>query len=630
MKISACLITKNEEKNIGRCINSFKNSVDEIIVVDTGSTDDTIHIARLMGAKVFNYNWDNSFAKARNYALSKCKGDWIVFLDADEYFGMGTGNQLRGILKPLHFDRNVDALFCQLCNMGENQQVKSTCFLPRIFRNDGKIRYLGNIHETIGKPGRKLNVLYISHLVLKIFHTGYSSPETIEKKCRRNLELLLNELQNGKETARIHSDLADTYYGLKEYELAIKHARYWLIKATDNKVTDHLVKLYIILIRSMSEAGYECLDIIKEIEKGLLKFPEHPDLYKELGLLLFSEKRYSEALQAFDRTIYYAFNAKNLDFTAFPSYIHMTYYYAGFISELMNKNDKAQDYYLKSLRQKKDTPEVLTRWLNLIKNRHPEEIIALLNSIYDENDMAHLEFVLAYLIKLRIGSIFRHYYEILQKKSGPDEFVLAFLLLSEKKYDKALKYFYKISAEENNESVSVMTAVAALLCENENSEMMKTTIYPSLERIVDAYNGCYKLLKNEDINTYLNILNEFIFLNEAKHIKGLIRIKSLFQEDISEIIIETFIDAMHYEKALEQLLDILTDHSNSDLWFKAGFCFYKLKDYEKASVYMEKAFNKGYRGNDLVEFLCWIDGQCQNEGIKLRAKTILNRAKASL
>ena len=95
MKISLCIICKDEEKKIARCINSVKEKVDEIVVVDTGSTDNTINIVKELGAKVFEIPWENDFAKARNYAISKCKGNWIVFLDADEYLLGSCLNNLR-------------------------------------------------------------------------------------------------------------------------------------------------------------------------------------------------------------------------------------------------------------------------------------------------------------------------------------------------------------------------------------------------------------------------------------------------------------------------------------------------------------------------------------------------------
>ena len=101
MRISACMIAKNEEKNIARCINSYKSIVDEIVVIDTGSTDRTIEIAQDLGAVVYNYRWNNDFAAAKNYALSKVNGDWAIVLDADEYFEQAQVGMLRSYLQKL-------------------------------------------------------------------------------------------------------------------------------------------------------------------------------------------------------------------------------------------------------------------------------------------------------------------------------------------------------------------------------------------------------------------------------------------------------------------------------------------------------------------------------------------------
>ena len=86
VKISQCMIVKDEEQNIVRALSWGKGIVSEQIVVDTGSTDRTVEIARQMGARVYQIPWTNDFSAAKNYAIGKASGDWIAFLDADEYF----------------------------------------------------------------------------------------------------------------------------------------------------------------------------------------------------------------------------------------------------------------------------------------------------------------------------------------------------------------------------------------------------------------------------------------------------------------------------------------------------------------------------------------------------------------
>ena len=86
MRISACVVIKNEEKNIRRWLVNMRHIADEIIVVDTGSTDATLKILKEAGIKVYHFAWCNDFAAAKNYAIKQATGDWVVFLDADEYF----------------------------------------------------------------------------------------------------------------------------------------------------------------------------------------------------------------------------------------------------------------------------------------------------------------------------------------------------------------------------------------------------------------------------------------------------------------------------------------------------------------------------------------------------------------
>ena len=99
--ISLCMIVKDEEKFLPTCLESVKGYVDEIIIVDTGSTDRTIEIARRYNAKIYCHAWENSFSKARNYSLKYATGDWILILDADEEIERKDAYKLRNVIKKL-------------------------------------------------------------------------------------------------------------------------------------------------------------------------------------------------------------------------------------------------------------------------------------------------------------------------------------------------------------------------------------------------------------------------------------------------------------------------------------------------------------------------------------------------
>ena len=85
-EISLCMIVKNEEEYLPRCLENIKDIVDEIIIVDTGSTDKTVEIAKSYGAKVYYFKWNNNFSEARNVSLKYATKDWILILNVDDLF----------------------------------------------------------------------------------------------------------------------------------------------------------------------------------------------------------------------------------------------------------------------------------------------------------------------------------------------------------------------------------------------------------------------------------------------------------------------------------------------------------------------------------------------------------------
>lgn len=97
-KLTLCMIVKNEERYISRCLSSVQDIVDEIVIADTGSQDNTKDICKSFQARVFDFEWENDFAKARNYALQHAEGDWILMLDADEELDQETGRFLTSLL----------------------------------------------------------------------------------------------------------------------------------------------------------------------------------------------------------------------------------------------------------------------------------------------------------------------------------------------------------------------------------------------------------------------------------------------------------------------------------------------------------------------------------------------------
>ena len=188
VEISACVITKNEEKNIGRWLNCMRVAADEMIVVDTGSTDRTCELAKAAGARLYHFAWRDDFAAAKNYAIEQARGRWILFLDADEYFTPATVGAVRPLLRRLTPHHEVAGVLCRLTNidLDDGGRLSTASMQLRMFRNLRSLRYVGRIHEALDVPHNRSIELTRE---VEIYHTGYSH-SIIKAKLQRNKAML--------------------------------------------------------------------------------------------------------------------------------------------------------------------------------------------------------------------------------------------------------------------------------------------------------------------------------------------------------------------------------------------------------------------------------------------------------
>ena len=247
--LSVLILAKNEEKNIQRWMDNMRGIADEMIVVDTGSKDRTVELAKAGGASVYRFAWKNDFSAAKNFALDKARGDWIIFLDADEYFSEPTRKKLRTVLAKAHGNRKIMGISSRLYNIDadRNNAVNTTAVQQRIFRNSKLLRYEGRIHEYLAHPGKKPMEFAMSDFV--IYHTGYSSSLTRVKNMRNLLLLLLDIQAEGGVLPRHYSYLSVSYYNLQQYDKAVQYAKL-AVEAKGEGAESTFVKQYWIWIRS--------------------------------------------------------------------------------------------------------------------------------------------------------------------------------------------------------------------------------------------------------------------------------------------------------------------------------------------------------------------------------------------
>ena len=280
IKISACYIVKNEAENLKTSLESLRGQVDEIILVDTGSVDDTVKVAKSFGAKIFHETWQDDFSAPRNVALGKASGDWIIFIDADEYFTPDTSKNIRTVIEKIS-SLNVNGLMIYRVNVDVNDgnKILDATYILRIFKNLRGLSYVGKIHEELRLNGKVLlGLVPIPKNFLTLYHTGYSSSVN-RAKAERNLKLLLTELE-GDEPQRVYGYIAQCYNGLENYVQAEKFAKLDIESGVKKSTFDS--SSYRILLDILARNNR--LDERKHFaERAIKDFPMLPDFYAELA-----------------------------------------------------------------------------------------------------------------------------------------------------------------------------------------------------------------------------------------------------------------------------------------------------------------------------------------------------------
>ncbi|WP_315112789.1 glycosyltransferase [Clostridium intestinale] len=333
--ISLCMIVKNEEENLKICLEKISKYINEIIVVDTGSEDNTKLIARDFTDKVFDYKWSNDFAATRNFSISKSSNDWILVLDADELiqefniekvhdFIEKKENLVKvGRIKRINFMENVN---------GDGKYVER---VNRLF-NKNNFKYEGIIHEqlisVVGETYKTENVEISSD------HIGYTKYNLVKtNKLNRNIELLSKALKINSRDSYLYYQLGKSYYMLKMYEIAVVNFEKSLECGVDFKLeySEDLIETY----------GYSLVNLAK-YDKALklenyLSINNNSDFNFLMGIIYMNNSKLSKAVEYFIKaTEFHECKVQGVN-----SYLAL--YNIGVIYEVLGYKEIANEYYSK-------------------------------------------------------------------------------------------------------------------------------------------------------------------------------------------------------------------------------------------------------------------------------------------
>ncbi len=406
MKISAVTIAKNEAGNLPQWLKSVKQYADEIIVVDTGSEDATVEIAREGGARVEFFEWCNDFAAAKNFGIEQASGDWIAFLDADEYFDDTDAPKVRSLLSTYHDQPRVVAITLKLVNIdkdtGRNMGTSFPC--TRLFRNVPWIRYDGSIHENLKNisPEKKSEMKLVSWL--RIYHTGYSA-SVIKLKSKRNLEMILNRQKRIGSQPLDDYHLMDSYYSLEDYEKAIYHAQ----RAAEDRYqplgTEQ--RIYMVWLQCMMLVNALPEEYEKVLKEARGKFPQAAAYWFLAGIAKWKGKDYLGAEREFMEGLQIFESGSSGEDDAAERFLPMAYEHLGELCCMQHRFEDAMAFLLEGLRWKKQSAHMLWMLLRLWQGDSEVDVIQRLNKLYDRKLDA--EFLVQVLVRTPLYQVTLYY-----------------------------------------------------------------------------------------------------------------------------------------------------------------------------------------------------------------------------
>lgn len=606
IRLSACTITKNEEENIKKSIESYREFVDEIIVVDTGSVDDTALVAKKAGAKVFNFEWENDFSAAKNFAIDNCTGDWIIFLDADEWFDKDDAKKIKEAIKNT-IKAGYSATSCKLVNFADENEIMEVGCVLRIFKNDKSIRYERAIHEVLfDKESDEPLVSFYTDL-LTINHSGYMR-KVLEKKAIRNKKLLDKAFALGKatpmdyfyclrENLNINPEMSDYFYKLINSipDYRDKISSYNIGALLD----DNLFKLVNKLSNKYSFE--ERLEVLKKAQEN---FPDNP-IFKYYEYSMFVNVNRKRAILALKDAVKLSKDYEK----KYPDKVNSFYAKAGdsYVSlgeyELLFGNKtEALEYFSTAVKYESSNTGALLGLLYIIKDQKSEEIILFLNSIYDTNNKEILKFLVDQLRITRFHDVFLYYFVNYNKKFNEVNAALFTSRLITGNYDEIIDTYMNVYNESKDDrALSFVSAAIIAGNRKEKYSEISGSILPVYSKIINAYFDAEDSIDVNDMEykVALDIFKELAFIVDKDILKKYIGIFKSVGDNLWLNIIKYYLDFYAYDAVLT-CIDLLKESGKygADLETYINYIltniYFRERNFDKIEDTLDKAISGGY------------------------------------
>ncbi|MEO2002740.1 MAG: glycosyltransferase, partial [Candidatus Poribacteria bacterium] len=289
--LSLIMIVRDEAENIPAVLGPLQGKFDEVIVVDTGSVDNTVELAREHGATVHFFEWINDFAAARNESIRHATGDWLFWLDADDRMPGGEVDRLRSLIA-LHPDGDV-AYYCHLRSLGVSWTNEQNLLQVRLFPNIPDVGFVGEVHERIAESLRGLGVR-IEPSPVEIVHVGYVDTEALPEKYARNLEIMTRMLDENPRELQTRYQMIMQLAAMGETEATLEHLE--ILGEYVAEVSSDVGKTYrYLLLKGIVHRNFGDREKAREAYEEVIEtFPNMGVSHYLLATLLYEEDKWDE------------------------------------------------------------------------------------------------------------------------------------------------------------------------------------------------------------------------------------------------------------------------------------------------------------------------------------------------
>lgn len=630
MKISACWIVKNEEANIARSIKSIQEIVDELIVVDTGSTDSTVEVARALGAKTDFFEWNDDFSAARNYALSLAAGELIFFLDADEWFEPKLGREERRVLEQIFATSAWDAARVNISHINmQTGLLIGKSAVTRIIRKRKDIRYRNKVHEEPRKAGNNyLDTALIEDWNLN--HSGYTG-DAMPEKTERNVKLLENSVKMDPDNPDIFKQY---FYLMREYNNDNQYEKaypYFLKLKQDRKemknfsascpdLAAHYFYMGLGLTSHFRErfSRRELYDALVLTMKRLLpNYPGSDTIHLVYQYCLdMKEDRFMKDLEISVKAAAKKGTAQN---TYYKGAQARLFAYAAMAAWRRGKKEKAFEYAGACFTQNDDfiQYDVLGILLNCLKGQPAADIILFLNSIFSTANEEKLSWMIKGLQMEGYSTLYIYYIkkQLEQGTVATDGYLLLLILLG--RYEEAVK----VGLSQYDEIPSIIRDnifLAAICSGNEVIYRDNMQYLEGYAHILEAFfaNRRLETIKEEDERILLHHYKSVAFTGGVEKAE---RLLNVFRASPVLCFLTKARYCIHnglFEEVLKEDVSFLRedDFTSHELLVR---CYSATGRYSEALNVLERFIESGLLRQDLFH---WILVLAENEEKSVREK----------